>query len=82
VPVISAVSFTGNTATPTVIVSGQGFGTSPGGQLDNATSCGSYANNGDDFGTNNLWFQDNGNFAADGHPAHRQLYRHNRPVLV
>lgn len=64
VPVISAVSFTGNTATPTVIVSGQGFGTSPSGQLDNATSCGSYTNNGDDFGTNSLWFQDNGNFAA------------------
>lgn len=63
-PVISGVSFTGNTAAPTVTVSGQGFGTSPTGQLNNSTSCGSYTNNGDDYGTGNLWFEDGSNFAA------------------
>lgn len=63
-PAISGVSFTGGSAAPTVIVSGQGFGTSaPAGMLDNATSCGGYSSNGDDYGTN-LWFIDNGNFAA------------------
>jgi hypothetical protein len=47
-----------------VIVSGQGFGTTPTGQLNNSTSCGSYTNNGDDYGAENLWFEDGSNFAA------------------
>jgi hypothetical protein len=64
-PAISAVSFTGDTADPTVTVSGSGFGTSPPpGQSDDSTSCGSYTSNGDDYGAMNLWFEDTGNFAA------------------
>jgi hypothetical protein len=61
---ISGVSFTGTSAAPTVTVSGAGFGANaPAGQLDNATTCGPYTSNGDVYG-NNLWFIDNGNFAA------------------
>jgi hypothetical protein len=68
-PAISGVVFSGNTAAPTVTVTGSGFGsTPPAGQPDNTTSCGNYTNNGDDFGSA-LWFQDTGNFAAgDGTP--------------
>lgn len=63
-PAITAVRFTGTSAAPTVIISGQGFGTSaPTGTPNNTTSCGGYASNGDDYGTN-LWFIDNGNFSA------------------
>jgi hypothetical protein len=48
-----------------VIVTGTGFGsTPPAGQPDNSTNCGSYVNNGNDYGPTNLWFEDIGNFAA------------------
>ena len=63
--VISGVRLTGDTAVPTVIISGHGFGTSPpAGQANNSTSCGSYTNNGEDYGPKDLWFEDVSNFAA------------------
>lgn len=64
-PIISEVGFMGNTAAPTVVVTGNGFGSAPpAGQPDNSTSCGGYTNNGDDYGAADLWFEDVGNFAA------------------
>jgi hypothetical protein len=66
-PAISGVNFTGGTATPTVTITGHGFGaTPPVGASDNATNCGNYTSNGEDYGTANLEFVDNGNFAAGG----------------
>ena len=63
--VISRIRFTGDTAAPTVIISGHGFGTSPPtGQSNNSTGCGSYTNNGKDYATKVLWFDDVSNFAA------------------
>jgi hypothetical protein len=64
-PTISAVRFTGDTASPTVTVLGSGFGAHPpAGVSDNSTSCGDYTDNGKDYGTSNLWFVDDNNFAA------------------
>lgn len=64
-PAISGVAFTGDTTTPTVVVTGSGFGAAPPvGQADNSTNCGSYTSNGYDYGPSNLSFQDIGNFAA------------------
>jgi hypothetical protein len=64
-PAIAGVTFTGDTAAPTVIISGYGFGTTaPAGASDDSTSCGSYTSNGEDYGATNLWFVDTGNFAA------------------
>jgi hypothetical protein len=49
-PTISGVSFTGDTAAPTMTISGRGFGaTQPTGVSDNSTSCGNYAGNGEDY---------------------------------
>lgn len=64
-PAISGVAFTGDTTAPTVIVTGSGFGAGPpAGQANNSTNCGSYSNNGDDYGPSGLSFEDTGNFAA------------------
>jgi streptogramin lyase len=64
-PVIHGVTFTGDTASPTVIITGQGFGAiPPAGMSDNSTGCGTYTHNGKDYGTSNLWFEDVGNFSA------------------
>lgn len=62
---ISAVTFTGDTAAPTVIITGHGFGAvPPAGLPNNTTSCGDYAHNGDNYGPADLWFEDVGNFMA------------------
>jgi hypothetical protein len=64
-PVITGVTFSGDTATPTVTIVGTGFRTAPPpGQSDNATSCGDYTSNGDVYGLNGLWFTDVNNFTA------------------
>jgi hypothetical protein len=63
-PTFKKVTFSGTPANPTVTVTGKGFGTVPAGASDNATSCGSYSNNGDAYGATALWFQDTGNFVA------------------
>lgn len=64
-PTIKSVSFSkaGN-APPVVTVNGANFGPEPAGANDSVNGCGSYTNNGDDFG-NNLWLQA-GTFAAFG----------------
>jgi hypothetical protein len=56
-PVITSVGFSGSDAccpgsTPTVTVTGHGFGASaPAGSDNSATDCGPYTNNGSDYGT-------------------------------
>jgi hypothetical protein len=56
-PVITSVAFSGSNgccagSTPTVTVTGTGFGTSaPAGSDDSVTDCGTYTNNGSDYGT-------------------------------
>ena len=63
--IVQSVAFSPNGNSPPVVtVSGLNFGAAPTGVADNSTNCGSYANNGSDFG-NNLWLQA-GNFAAFG----------------
>jgi outer membrane protein assembly factor BamB len=58
-PVITNVSVEGNTASPTIAVSGSGFGGSPPRGVDNnATGCGYYTDNGDLFGSTGLRFVD------------------------
>jgi hypothetical protein len=55
-PVINSVTFLGSngccpSATPTVTVTGSGFGASPpAGSSNDVTSCGTYTNNGSDYG--------------------------------
>jgi hypothetical protein len=64
-PAIHGANFTGDTASPTVIITGQGFGaTPPAGISDKSTGCGTYTRNGKDYGPTNLWFEDIGNFSA------------------
>jgi hypothetical protein len=63
-PVISKVTFTGNTAKPVITIKGSKFGAKPAGMPDKNTSCGAYKKNGDLFGPSNLWFEDVGNFLA------------------
>jgi TIR domain len=53
------LTFLGSTADPTVVVSGGGFGAHPPiAYPANNTQCGYYANNGNWFGANGLWFRD------------------------
>jgi hypothetical protein len=64
-PVITAVTFSGDTSAPTVTIAGTGFGDAPpAGQSDNTTSCGDYTSNGDVYGPSGLWFVDVNNFDA------------------
>ncbi|TMD94811.1 MAG: hypothetical protein E6I72_11875 [Chloroflexi bacterium] len=63
-PRSNAVSSAPLVAQSQATVSGLNFGSAPAGVADNSTNCGSYTNNGSDFG-NNLWLQA-GNFAAFG----------------
>ena len=66
-PIISGVSFAGDTTAPTVTVTGHGFGAAPpAGQDASSTSCGNYSSNGEDYGTSGLKFEDTGNFEAGG----------------
>jgi hypothetical protein len=58
-----AVVFTGTTTNPTITVNGAGFGPQPAGTPWNDTPCGSYTDNGRDYGTQ-LSFLDPGAFAA------------------
>lgn len=69
-PSITSVSFTGyygtGVSSPTVKVTGSGFGTTPPpGAADNTTSCGTYTANGQVYGSQ-LYFLDDNNFEA-GH---------------
>ncbi|HXW34848.1 MAG TPA: choice-of-anchor Q domain-containing protein [Acidimicrobiales bacterium] len=63
-PTIKKVSFVGGTTKPTITITGRAFGTEPNGTSDNSNDCGSYTNNGEDYGPSNLWFEDVGNFYA------------------
>ena len=67
-PVITGVSFIGSTAaTPTVIITGHGFGTEPAGILDTNTPCNTFNNNGNDYPLSILRFWDQtANFYAGG----------------
>ena len=59
-PVVTGVTLTGNPSTPTVTVTGTGFGSkAPKGYSAGNTSCGTYSNNGDWYGKSGLWFGDN-----------------------
>jgi hypothetical protein len=50
-PVITAVTFVGYSSSPTVTVTGSGFGAAPPtGSSDNVTACGTYTNNGNAYG--------------------------------
>jgi hypothetical protein len=52
VPVITSVTFTGSSGSPTVTVTGHGFRhLPPTGYPNNTTNCGPYTSNGDDYGT-------------------------------
>lgn len=67
-PSISSVSFSGThgpgVASPTITVTGSGFGASaPAGTSDNTTSCGPYTANGKVYGSK-LYFLDDANFEA------------------
>ena len=66
-PNITSVSFAGTAgpgvASPTVTITGSGFGTAPKGTSDNNTSCGAYSANGKVYGTK-LYFLDDANFEA------------------
>ena len=67
-PSISAVQFTGDTTSNTITITGSGFGsTPPAGSSDNVTGCGTYTNNGEDYGTN-LFFQTSTFEAGAGTP--------------
>ncbi|MFB8178973.1 hypothetical protein ACFC8N_23545 [Streptomyces sp. NPDC055966] len=67
-PSITSVTFSGThgpgVASPTITVSGSGFGTTaPAGADNNVTSCGTYTGNGNAYG-NQLYFIDDNNFEA------------------
>jgi hypothetical protein len=67
-PNITSVSFAGTAgpgvASPTVTITGSGFGaTAPKGTSDNTTSCGAYSANGKVYGAK-LYFLDDANFEA------------------
>ena len=67
-PGISSVSFTGahgpGMASPTITITGSGFGASPpSGTSDNTTSCGPYTANGKVYGSK-LYLTDDANFEA------------------
>ncbi|QHA02645.1 hypothetical protein GQF42_04495 [Streptomyces broussonetiae] len=67
-PSITSVAFSGahgpGVASPTITVNGSGFGTTPpAGTNNNVTSCGTYTNNGNAYG-NQLYFIDDNNFEA------------------
>jgi hypothetical protein len=70
-PGITGVTFSGTAgsgaASPTMTVTGTGFGAPPVGTPNGNTICGSYVNNGDVF-ANKLYFMDDGNFEA-GYPS-------------
>jgi hypothetical protein len=69
-PGITNVAFSGTAGplgSPTITVTGSGFGAAPVGTPNGNTICGSYTNNGDVFG-NKLYFMDDGNFEA-GYPS-------------
>ncbi|HXW33657.1 MAG TPA: beta-propeller fold lactonase family protein [Acidimicrobiales bacterium] len=72
-PSISNVLFAGNTSSNTITITGSGFGTTPpSGTSDDSNYCGSYSNNGEDYGTS-LYIVDNnagGGFqAGEGSPS-------------
>jgi hypothetical protein len=59
-PVVTGVTLTGDPSTPTITVTGTGFGNkAPKGYSAAITSCGDYNNNGDWYGKSGLWFGDN-----------------------
>jgi hypothetical protein len=62
-PPVPPVVFTGTAGDPTITVRGANFGTEPAGTVWNDTSCGSYTDNGKNYG-DDLWFVDTGNFSA------------------
>lgn len=65
VPVIRAVTFTGDSASPTVTFTGHGFGGSPPLGYDNTVnSCGIYPGNGDDYGDQFSFTDDTNAWAA------------------
>ena len=74
-PAITGVSFSGtdaccNGSSPTVTVSGSGFGAEPpSGQDDSVTGCGTYAGNGDAYG--DQFYVDDSHGANDGWEAGR-----------
>jgi hypothetical protein len=64
-PSITSVSFAGYASSPTVTVTGTGFGASPPAGSDNSvTACGEYTNNGSDYGTE-FGFTDNTEYPPD-----------------
>jgi hypothetical protein len=58
-----SVVFTGTTANPTIAVNGNNFGTEPAGAPWRDTPCGSYTDNGRNYG-DQLWFADSDYFHA------------------
>jgi hypothetical protein len=60
---LRGVVFTGTSAAPTVTVQGSGFGAAPSGTGWNTTACGTYTDNGKDYGPA-LWFRDPAYFGA------------------
>jgi hypothetical protein len=62
-PARCAVVFRGSAANPVITVNGEDFGAEPAGELWNTTSCGSYTDNGRNYGER-LWFVARGEFAA------------------
>lgn len=62
-PPAPTVAFTGTAADPTITVKGSGFGTERPGKPWVDTPCGSYTDNGKDYGAD-LWFVDTGHFSA------------------
>jgi hypothetical protein len=67
-PVISAVAFTGNSASNTITVTGTGFGSNPpSGEDDDVTSCGTYTDNGKVY-ANMLYFEGATFEAGSGFP--------------
>jgi hypothetical protein len=62
-PPAPTVVFTGTAADPTITVKGSGFGTERPGKPWIDTPCGSYTDNGKDYGAD-LWFVDTGHFSA------------------
>ncbi len=59
-PIITGITFNGSVSSPTITVTGTGFGkTPPEGTSDANTGCGDHRRgNGDVYGTNGLWFLD------------------------
>lgn len=72
-PGLAGVTFSGQSGpgvpSPTITVTGSGFGTMPTGTDNSTTSCGNYTNNGEVY-ANHLYFQANANFQAGYSTSH------------